>query len=329
MTMRQYLLIAVRILILLAVLGSFSRAQLDSLKNLGHASMKITTAEGKIVYIDPYAGTAADYADSADILLVTHAHNDHNNQSLVKLKSGGTQFTYVEANKNGVLQSITVGSIKIDAVAAYNINHSKTVCVGFVLEFNGIKLYHAGDTGVITEMSALASRNLDYALLPMEGVYTMSPEQATAAADSIKAKMYVPIHTMTGQNDTVNDAFIARFTVPNKITLKRGKSIALVSNPVSTGARSAAPPHRFALEQNFPNPFNPSTAIRFSLPDHAFTTLNIVDVLGKNISTLASGDHYPGSHTYQWNAGESAGGVYFYRLTSGTQTETKKLLLIK
>ncbi len=311
---------------LLFALSHDGRAQFDSLTNIGHASMKIKTSDGKIIYIDPYA--AGDYSDSADILLVTHAHGDHNNQSLVKLKAGGTKFTFVEANLGGALQSITVGSIKIDAVAAYNTNHNKNSCVGYMLEFNGIKLYHAGDTGNITEMADLAARELDYALLPMETTFTMSPEVAAQAAGAIKAKMYIPIHTMTGQNDTVDDNAVARFNVQNKITLKKGKTIALVSNPTSVKDLPAAPA-KFSLAQNYPNPFNPSTRFQFSLPEVGFSTLKVYNLLGVEVATVVAKELAAGSHTYEWNAGNLSSGIYFYRLASGSYSETRKLMLMK
>lgn len=308
----------------------YGSAQLDSLKNIGHASMKIKTSDGKVIYIDPYA--TGDYADSADILLVTHSHGDHNNQSLVKKKPTCTVITYATAIQGGVYQSYTIGGIKIDAVAAYNTsnsNHVKSSCVGYVVEFNGIKLYHAGDTENIPEMAELAARNLDYALLPMESVFTMTPEKATLAAGDIKAKQFIPMHTMTSANDTVDDNAIARFTVPNKIILKKGKSIALQSNPVSVNGSSVKPPLSFMLEQNYPNPFNPSTTIRFTIPASGFSSLKVFNQLGKETTTLVHKELSSGSHSFHWNAENFPNGIYFYRLNSGTRSETKKMLLLK
>ena len=307
-----------------------SMAQLDSLTNIGHASMKIKTSDGKIIYIDPYA--TGNYSDTADVLLVTHAHSDHNNTSLVKTKASTYILKYDSAIVGGTYKSVTVGNIKIDAVPAYNTsstNHLKSQCVGYVLEFNGIKLYHAGDTENIPEMADLAARELDYALLPMEGVFTMTPAKAALAAQDIKAKQFIPIHTMTSQNDTVNDNAIAQFNVPNKITLKKGKTIALVSNPTSVKQKDIPSPVRFSLEQNYPNPFNPSTRFQFSIPSVEFSTLKVYNLLGVEVATVVSKDLAAGSHVYEWNAGNLSSGIYFYRLTSGGYSETKKLMLLK
>jgi hypothetical protein len=300
-------------------------AQFDSLKVLGHASVKIKTAEGKIIYIDPYA--AGDYADSADVLLVTHAHGDHNQQSLVKKKATCTVITYSDANQSGVYKSFTIGNITIDAVAAYNTNHAKNACVGYVLEFNGIRLYHAGDTGKIDEMADLAARDLTYALLPMDGIYTMSPEEATQAAAMIDAKYYVPIHTM-GTPDTYSDAIVARFTVTNKIIVKNGQSIAL-ENTASSVADIPASPTSFSLEQNYPNPFNPSTTIKYQLPESGEVTLAVYDLLGRQVAVLVSEKLAAGRYSREWNPSNIPSGVYFCRLNAGSFSQTRKIILMK
>jgi L-ascorbate metabolism protein UlaG (beta-lactamase superfamily) len=310
---------------LLVVGREESMAQSDSLMYLGHASVKIKTSAGKIIYIDPYAGT--DYADSADVLLVTHAHSDHNQQSLVKKKATCTVITYIEANQSGVYKNFTVGDIKIDAVAAYNANHAKNACVGYVLEFDGIRLYHSGDTGKITEMADLAARDLTYALLCMDGIYTMSPEEATQAAAMINAKYYMPIHTMPPP-DTYSDAIVARFTVANKIVVKNGESIAL-TNTASFVEDIPDAPTTFSLEQNYPNPFNPSTVIKYQLPVSGEVTLAVYDLLGRRVAVLVSEKLAAGRYSREWNAAEIPSGVYFCRLNAGSFSQTRKIILMK
>lgn len=309
----------------LCIRSEESMAQFDSLKYLGHASVKIKTSVGKIIYIDPFAGT--DYADSADVLLVTHAHSDHNQQSLVKKKATCTVITYVEANQSGVYKNFTVGDIKIDAVAAYNANHAKNACVGYVLEFNGIRLYHSGDTGKIPEMADLAARDLTYALLCMDGIYTMSPEEATQAAAMINAKYYIPIHTMPPP-DTYSDAIVARFTVANKIIVKNGESIALI-NTASTVEDHPTSPTAFSLEQNYPNPFNPSTVIKYQLPVSGEVTLAVYDLLGRQVAVLVSEKLAAGRYSREWNPADIPSGVYFCRLNAGSFSQTKKIILMK
>ena len=88
-------------------------------------------------------------------------------------------------------------------------------------------------------------------------------------------------------------------------------------------------PQEFVLSQNYPNPCNPSTTISFTLPSRSFVTLKIFDLLGREVSTIVSGELQAGSYTRQWNAANMASGVYFYGLTAGSFVETKKLILLK
>jgi len=85
----------------------------------------------------------------------------------------------------------------------------------------------------------------------------------------------------------------------------------------------------FSLSQNYPNPFNPTTMISFFLPIRSFTSLKVFDILGREVSTLVSGELMAGPHTQQWNAEHMSSGLYFYRLQAGSFSATKKLLLLK
>lgn len=101
--------------------------------------------------------------------------------------------------------------------------------------------------------------------------------------------------------------------------------------------RTEAVPKSFKLGQNFPNPFNPTTAISYQLPTNSYVTLKIYDMLGREVATLVNEQKKPGTYTVNWNATRMASGVYFYRLeasqTDGTHpasfTETRKLVLVK
>jgi len=88
-------------------------------------------------------------------------------------------------------------------------------------------------------------------------------------------------------------------------------------------------PVEFSLGQNFPNPFNPSTTIEFAIATPVFTSLKIYDVLGRDISTVVSERLEPGIYRRVWNGVNAGSGLYFYKLTAGSFTSVKKLLLIK
>jgi hypothetical protein len=88
-------------------------------------------------------------------------------------------------------------------------------------------------------------------------------------------------------------------------------------------------PTRFALEQNYPNPFNPATNIVFQVPGLGRVSLRVYDILGREVATLVKEQKPAGKYTVTWNATSMASGVYFYRLESGSFSETKKLLLLR
>ena len=104
---------------------------------------------------------------------------------------------------------------------------------------------------------------------------------------------------------------------------------------VSVRAPSGAVPGDYALDQNFPNPFNPSTVIGYRLPADARVTLKVFDLLGREIATLVDGRVQAGSHSVTWNAASFVSGVYFARLSAWDPgggmryVKTTKLELLK
>jgi len=88
-------------------------------------------------------------------------------------------------------------------------------------------------------------------------------------------------------------------------------------------------PGTFRLDQNFPNPFNPTTVISYQLPAAGHATLKIFDLLGREVVTLVDQEKPAGVYRETWNASRMASGVYFCRLNNGTFTQTRKLLLIE
>lgn len=88
-------------------------------------------------------------------------------------------------------------------------------------------------------------------------------------------------------------------------------------------------PSSFSLEQNFPNPFNPSTSIRFTLPVSGFVTLAVYNSMGEMVGQLLSKEMSAGSHNVSFNAANLPSGTYFYRLNSGDFTATRKMQLLK
>jgi hypothetical protein len=88
-------------------------------------------------------------------------------------------------------------------------------------------------------------------------------------------------------------------------------------------------PDEFDLSQNFPNPFNPTTAISFQLPERGQINLSIYDLNGQKLRTLVDGIQDAGHYTVNFHAGDLPSGVYLYRLTAGSDVMTKKMVLMK
>jgi hypothetical protein len=88
-------------------------------------------------------------------------------------------------------------------------------------------------------------------------------------------------------------------------------------------------PSKYELSQNYPNPFNPVTSIKYQLPEAGYTILKVYDVLGNEISTLVDGKKKAGNYEVHFEGQNISSGVYYYKLTSGNYSDTKKMILVK
>ena len=176
---------------------------------LGHSGFKIRGE--KIIYIDPFQVTSDKIAgEKADLLLITHEHYDH--CSIVDIKNIIKPETIIvtvadcQSKLSGLpvanvtlmtpRQKVDIQGTRIETVPAYNLNkrfHPKeNEWVGFIVTINGRRIYHAGDSDATPEMKALTG--IDIALVPVSGVYVMTPEEAAAIVNIFKPKVAIPIH---------------------------------------------------------------------------------------------------------------------------------------
>jgi hypothetical protein len=100
---------------------------------------------------------------------------------------------------------------------------------------------------------------------------------------------------------------------------------------VVTGIEAAAGNNvsSYSLSKNYPNPFNPSTIIKYSIPQSGYVSLKVFNLQGEEVAVLFEGNQSGGIYTVKFDAAGLSNGVYFYQLQSGSFRETKKLLLIK
>ena len=192
----------------------------------GHASLRIVTGEGKVIYIDPYAGEGYDLA--ADLILVTHGHQDHNAVKKVRKRNEDCRIiTWKEALVKGEYRTFDLGYAVVEAVqAGNNRNHSIKKCVGWVITLSdGITVYVSGDTSTTDQMAELAERKIDYAFFVCDGVYNMDMEEAIACAKLVNAKHSIPYHMKPGSLFDQKKA--EQFDVPNRLIIPAGGEISL------------------------------------------------------------------------------------------------------
>ena len=169
---------------------------------LGHASFKICH-EDTVIYIDPWK--LKESPGDATLVFVSHSHHDHYSAEDIAKVSGPETKLIASADvvtKEKAGEAIMPGlvveleSVRVRGVAAYNPNkqfHPKANnWVGFIIEIGSKRIYYAGDTDLTEEMKAL--KDIDIALLPVGGTYTMNAEEAAEAAKHIKPKQAIPYH---------------------------------------------------------------------------------------------------------------------------------------
>ncbi len=172
----------------------------QKIKWLGHASFRIDSH--KTIYFDPYQ---IKEGPKADIILVSHDHFDHcSPEDVAKIQKQETVIITEKgaANKlSGDVRvldpgvNIEIDDVIIETVPAYNVDKDfhprKNAWLGFIVEVDGTRIYHTGDSDFIPEMKDF---KVDIAFLPVSGTYVMSADQAVKAALAIEPKLAIPMH---------------------------------------------------------------------------------------------------------------------------------------
>ena len=146
---------------------------------IGHASLKIQTAQGAVVYVDPYA--PGDYSQPADLILCSHEHSDHNGRETVTLK------------QDGVLSPFTITEIHTWHDDARGTKRGSN-CIR-ILDDGTYRAAHLGDLGCELEPEQIeALKGLDAVMIPVGGFYTIDAKQAKALIDQIEPRVTIPMH---------------------------------------------------------------------------------------------------------------------------------------
>ena len=187
----------------------------------GHGSYRLTADDGRVIYVDPFAGKGYDIP--ASIVLVTHQHPDHNRVRLCAKKQDCRIITNREALTGGRYNSFDVGGVLIQAVEAGGLFHSPKKCVGYIITLDGVKIYAAGDTAKTRQMETFAKLELDYAILP--GRPSMGLKEASECAKLIDARHNIIVHLRPGALFDRKKA--ERWDAPNKLIVEPGQEISL------------------------------------------------------------------------------------------------------
>jgi L-ascorbate metabolism protein UlaG (beta-lactamase superfamily) len=181
---------------------------LDTIHWLGHDSFRIDGSS--VVYVDPWKLPSGQ--PHADVVLVTHDHYDHLSRPDIEKLAGPDTVIVGPAKVTeqlAGLKTITVsagdtvaaGSARVTAVPAYNVNKFRRAgevfhprgagYVGYIVDMDGLRIYHAGDTDPVPELEGI---DVDVALLPVSGTYVMTADECVDFCSHITAKTVVPMH---------------------------------------------------------------------------------------------------------------------------------------
>ncbi len=209
------------------------------LRWLGHSGFKIKFLD-KIIYIDPYQLSGDPFEmDKADFIFITHSHYDHCSvEDIQKIARDGTVIICpadVSSKMRHINRKVDLriaeindsvelleSSLKFWVVPSYNLNkttHEKAEdWVGYIIQVNGVLIYHAGDTDLIPEMKTI--KDIDIALLPIGGAnFTMNAGEAAKAAAIIRPKLAIPMHygTISGVGDKSDADIFAKYCSSDNI----------------------------------------------------------------------------------------------------------------
>lgn len=181
--------------------------------------------------------------------------------------------------------------------------------------------------------------------------YDISWQSATDLNDDVSAYNFILLPDLfeSGTTDTMvsvsamdilglldgADSMTVSWTVlvldgENNLTASMDTFMVTFKNDIVTTGVNEAIPTKFYVDQNYPNPFNPTTTISFGLPAQSNVDLRVYDILGREVATIVNNKTLKaGSYNFNFNASQLASGTYIYRLTSGNNVVTKKMLLLK
>ena len=199
---------------------------------------------------------------------------------------------------------------------------------------NGIRLrlYKYYTTGQVDYLVTQVYNNID---LSDSIVFDWAHANRPGYTDRLQVKLSTDggttfpftVFDKSGANLATAGSLSSNFTPSS--TSQWGRYAVRIGNVTTTNPIFTSLPLEYSLEQNFPNPFNPSTVIEFSIPKKGFVRVVVHDVLGKEVEVLENSKKEAGTYAYEFKTGNLPSGIYFYTLIAGDFQATRKMLLLK
>jgi hypothetical protein len=221
----------------------------------------------------------------------------------LKLSSSHLTCTYVDF----------AGTMKLSSMEGYYRINGNELEISYIPSVVYPVPYFGTDSGLLATLYFTASAGAPDINVAIDSVNR----------DSIVQQNGSTLHywTHVEMADTTGAVILLPDFTPGTIMIRHSTDIATDDNGLL--------PTSLDLAQNFPNPFNPTTTVSFSLPEKARVRVEVYNLLGQNVATLADADFTAGNHSITWDATGTPSGLYFYRLTAGQASITKKMLLLK
>jgi len=207
---------------------------------------------------------------------------------------------------------------------------------GFVIGFSGsssvLKKTSDGGTTWDSVPMPLDVHEFDINYVPgTEGTYVIAGDNNFYGNGFFHGSAYTPDGGATWKKIDDGNYVFLKFVSPNVGWSSHwgSSSIYKFTGSLTAVSTSASAPNRYSLEQNFPNPFNPSTTISYQLAGNSHVTLRVYDILGREVATLVDENKSAGAYQAKFDGSGCASGVYFYRLEAGLFSSVKKFVLMK
>jgi hypothetical protein len=235
-------------------------------------------------------------------------------------RNGDCDIFFCRSTNNGVSWSAPA-RINNDPIGNGKIQYWPVIAVNEVGNI-AIMFMDTRNTANNTMIEAWVARSLDGGATFTNELVSNEPSPTNTPGSNVRFGDYIDIDYV-GQN--IVPVWTDERAGGNNMDIYTSE----ISELLAAGNNQNAIPNQYVLNQNYPNPFNPSTVISFGLPSASDVTIEIYNTLGQLVKTIAKGTYPAGNHAVKFNAGSLSSGVYFYKLISGSFTETKRMILLK